>query len=97
VEDPNRSFRQRSWDLDNVNWTPIYTSTFAQRLTVKNAGIDPIYIRTVAEMPASEDVIYPGETFSIECRFPPEIVAFYAKTASSTGPLKLREFTNGAP
>jgi hypothetical protein len=84
-------------DLDNINWTPIYTSQYSQGLIFTNKAPDILFLRTDPANADSEFELYPGESFQMTARFPPTIVVLYAKTTSSTGPLNITEITNGAP
>lgn len=97
MEAPAASIRLRSWDLDNISWTPIYTSAFAWGVELENGGSDILKLRTDPDSAASEHTLASGATRKLEGRFPSQIAVVYAKTTSSVGPLKVTEFTNGAP
>jgi hypothetical protein len=91
------SVRFRKHTLDNVSWTAIRVSAFCHRVEIENGGPDIVYLRTDPDLAESEHELASGAAFKLECRQNPLTPTCYAKTDSSTGPLKVKEITDGAP
>ena len=97
AESPFASVRIRSYSLDNTNWTPISVTKSCLGASFRNGGTDIMFLRTDANDAATMEELAPGEIFTINARQSPAVVSVYAKTTSTTGPIKVNELTNGVP